>query len=563
MTPEHTDFDLRKPLEINRKLFIGFLAAVWLAIITTQAVVFVRSQISVRDACGVYLPMARAAADGDWRNAQSVKYPPLYSMVTGLVSRALPFADYPEELAGKLVNVVCMHAILACVLVICLKLFSPRVAVVAVGLVGLNPQLLVMSVNVWLEPMYATVLTISAMLLVLTRDRLRWWAVVLLGACSGAAPLIRGEGLLLPFCIVAAMVVMHFRRSWPAAGRLAAQLILFCAVVAAVWMPRINYVHDQTGLWLLDVRAASLIGQEDKVPPDLWWSTPLTVDDPGKTLTSIPQVSWRRPNDSLGEWLQNNLISLYEAWNPLVLILGLFTVFRRRPLQRYGRVEIALGMIIAMQLLSTAFAHDWQRRYVAVVAPIAAVFGAVGMVVTAEIVRYATLKKNRVNLLNSWSLSIARQLILISLLFALCAGFCIRRAQTRRSDIGEAGRYIAAEFGPGMRIMARTPESAYYGRGRLIPVPEWRTRKLSNAELLAAMKESRADLFLLDVRHLDENSEHIWCPEFYESLKRGAYGKAEVALPADIKDTLRLFDAGRLIEELSSAAASDPAGQSG
>jgi len=555
MDSEHTATKLSTPLEVGRKTFAVALAAVWLAVAATQIVVFARSQISVRDACGTYLPMARAAAEGDWARAQSAMFPPVYPVAAGLLSRTMKFAEYPEELAGKVINAASLHVVLICVLVICLKLWSRRVALLAVGFVGLNPRLMQMSVNVWLEPLYAANLALCTLILVLSRDRLKFRHVVLLGLGAAAAPLIRGEGIVLTPAIAVCLLVCHARWSIKALLKLSGWCLLGTAVVAAMWGPRIKYVYDLTGLPLLDIRAASIISAENRVPEKLWRSSPLDVDQPGQTLSSIPRSTWRRPGDSLARWLGNNVQALVEAWNPVVVVFALLGLIWRRGLRRYGRLEAAMGVLILMQLVGTAVAHDWQRRYVSVVAPHVAIFGAVGLIASIERVRSWALAAGKSAWWVRWSGNIPTQLAMLAMLFGVCAGFSIRRAQRRHSELRYAGEFIQKRFGPGRRIMVRTPEPAYYARGRQVGIPEWRSTKLSNRQLAAALRESRADLLLLSVRHLREHKSHGWCPEFYQRCRAGAYASAVIEIPLqENSDEIVLFDARRLVPLLHAEA---------
>ena len=285
-------------LVLSRRQFRLALLGVWLLVLVTQGVVFSLSEISVRDACGVYLPLARAAALGDWEHAQSVMFQPGYPIVTGLLSRLLSSADYPEELAGAVVNFLAMHVILLCVLVVSLKLWSRRVALVAVGLVGLNPRLLQMSVNVWTEVTFAAVCMLAVTALVLAREKLHWWLGPLLGLLGGAAGLLRSEGVLLPGALVLCVFICHLRRQDGSVLRICAVAASVVLVSVAVWIPRVAYVHERTGCAVLDLRLASVLGTDTPAMKP-HWEVPIVVQDVGPTLESFPRGDWRQSGHSL------------------------------------------------------------------------------------------------------------------------------------------------------------------------------------------------------------------------------------------------------------------------
>ncbi|HAU36602.1 MAG TPA: hypothetical protein DCX07_02655 [Phycisphaerales bacterium] len=561
MSEEHTAASALTPLDFTPRQFRVALACVWLAVLATQATVFVRSKISVQDACGAYLPLADAAARGDWANAWSPKFPPAYPFLAGLAARLFDGAAYPAELGGALVSAAALHVVLLCVLAICLKLWSRRVALVAVALTGLNPRLAQLSTNVWLEPLFAADLALLALLLVLSRDRLRWWAVVLVAACAAAAPLIRAEGILAPPVAVACLAVCHLRRSFRSVAVWAGACVLGAAVTAAVWTPQLLRVHDVTGLWLLDVRAASLLGAEQRVPQEVWRSVPIQAEGLGSTIESIPRETWRRPDDTPVEWALNNAQSLLEAWNPLVVVLACVGLWRRRPLARRGRAETCLGLLIAMQLLATGLAHDWQARYLAVVAPLVTIEGAVGLVAVVEQLRAGAVLRGKSTWHDAWTCRLGwAQMLLLAGLLAVCAGFAVRRAQATRVDRRYAGEFILRTLGPDRRIVSKAPDTVYYARGKMIPIPEWRKTVLTAGQLRDLLGESRADLLVVDVRHQQENPDHRWCPALWQGLREGRFESARIAMKLpEGSGRMAVLDARRLAELLADESATHSA----
>jgi len=548
MKPRGEELPSGNVLILSRRQFRLALLGVWLLVLVTQGVVFAFSEISVRDACGVYLPLARAAALGDWEHAQSVMFPPGYPIVTGLLSRLLSGADYPEELAGAAVNFLAMHAILLCVLVVSLKLWSRRVALVAVGLAGLNPRLLQMSVNVWTEVTFAAVCILAVTALVLTCRKLRWWLGPLLGLLGGAAGLLRSEGVLLPGALVLCVFVCHLRRQGGSVLKVCAVAASVALVSVAVWIPRVAYVHDQTGCAALDLRLASVLGM-DVPATQQHWEVPVAVQDIGPTLKTVPREGWRKSGHSLtaapGKWLAESAEGLMTGWNPVAIFLAIFGLFRRAPLRRRNRAELVFAIVIGMQLLASGVSLYLNPRYMAVVAPLVAILAGVGAVVLSERI----LARARIAHGSTWWAmgvrDMGRQLGLLALILLVCAVFCVRRAQTRHSGHRRVGELILRTYGPDQRIFACTCESAYYARGRQVPIVSWRTEVYTHADIATVLRETGAAFVLID-KHRQ------WCPQLAAQLDRGALDGA--VIPLSLKenpDALVLLDAERLLPLLT------------
>jgi hypothetical protein len=530
-------------LRLRRGQFLLILGTIWLLVLAVQVAVFLRSELSVRDACGVYLPLARAAGQGDWEHAQSVMFPPLYPVLTGLVSRLIPVGEYPEQLAGALVNFIAFHVMLACVLVICLSLWSRRVAVVAVGLAGLNPRLVQMSVNVWTEPLYVAIVTLATATIVLTRDRLRWWACVALGALGGLGGLTRSEGVLLPGVIVLSLLVCHARRGRKKIAGAVAAAAVALVIPLAIWLPRVMFVHGRTGCAVVDMRAASFLGADESTF-DVRWEAPIAVEHLGPTLRDIPRGAWHRSGPVFAEeplkWIFESLEGLVNGWNPAAIFLAVFGLIRRRPLRRHGRAELVLGALVAVQVVASGVSLYLNPRYVAVVAPLVAVFAGAGAISLV-----AWLGSRR----------LGPQLAVLGLLLVVCAVFCVRRAQRRHSETRYAGEFVLRRRGPGSIIFARTSEPPYYARGRLVPVISWRDVTYTNAQILSILGETGATHLLLD-------REHRWCPQFRARYEAGAFDEAVIPIPLrENSDELVLFDARALRGILAAEAGGGAAEQ--
>jgi 4-amino-4-deoxy-L-arabinose transferase-like glycosyltransferase len=527
---------------LPRRAGVAAAAAIWAVIVAVQLAVFLRSEIVVRDAAGVYLPLAQAATAGDWDHAQSAMFPPLYPIATGLLSRGLGFAQYPQELAGSIISFIAMQTILLCVLVISWKLWSPRVALVALGLTGLNPRLCQMSVNVWLEPTFTAAIMLVLLVLVLTRDRLSLRGAALIGILAGAAALTRSEGFWIPFAGAAGILFIHARKPGVTKARLAAAVGLILLLAAMLWFPRIKYVYDQAGFPLPDVRFSNFIGGADKVP-FRFWQMPLAVEDPGPTYESLPRGTWRQSGPGWKDPLRRigkDLEGLAGGLNPLVLILAIWGLARRRALRRHARVEGAMGVFVAGQLLLSWVALFWDPRYVAVAAPIVGIWAGIGAVEAAEQVRTWHIRRPRP--VTGWSCRIAAQLAMLGAVLAIHVPFCLRNAQRTDRELRYAGELIHRQYGPGQVIFARTCPVAYYARGRFVGVPDRRKGTIPNALLSVILQESRARFVFLD-------QDRKWCPELDALWRAGKLNQAVVPLCLDKGDPqgLLLLEGPKLI----------------
>ena len=94
------------PLDISRRFAIVGVAIFLVVAAGLLAKQITWSKIPTRDACGFYLPLAKAFAAGHSDAAQHPMVPPLYPLSMGLLARAVGFADDPAELAAQIISAV-------------------------------------------------------------------------------------------------------------------------------------------------------------------------------------------------------------------------------------------------------------------------------------------------------------------------------------------------------------------------------------------------------------------------------------------------------------------------
>lgn len=187
-----------------------------------------------------YHSSATLMADGqgyaDFNGAPTARWPPAYTFLLSLLYRAFG-ADY---LAGELFNAVIGAAAVPLLMLVALKVFGRREAIVAGALLAVFPGQVLYTEVLLAETLYATALLgVFALLCVLAPERRR--TAVAIGMAIGLATLIRGEGPLLLAIPLAAW--------WPELSKrdLAKRFALvFCATALVIvpWTVRNAVVLD-------------------------------------------------------------------------------------------------------------------------------------------------------------------------------------------------------------------------------------------------------------------------------------------------------------------------------
>lgn len=256
------------------------------------------ARVPTDDAAGFYLPLARAAAEGDPARSTSPTIPPLYPLATGLLARALP-VDGPDRyaLAGRLLSAAAAVGLVACVYALARTVASRRVAVAAGVLVGANPWVARFGAAVGPDMLYALLVTGATLALVRYRRRPGARGAAWAGLLAGLAPLVRSEGVLLVPLAAAAMLIRRPRPRARAAGHLA----LAACLIAAVWLPRLVDVHARTGYPVLDLRLLRQLPAPPAGPAESWFRDVRLIEPDGDTPTDAARPVRFHP-DRLGPY---------------------------------------------------------------------------------------------------------------------------------------------------------------------------------------------------------------------------------------------------------------------
>ncbi|MEE2675030.1 MAG: glycosyltransferase family 39 protein [Myxococcota bacterium] len=225
-----------------------------------------------------FLRVAGLFQRGEWSQALSHHYHPLYPSLVSLVARlsgGLESAAVVVSVVAGSLGVVALYAFLR-------RAFDERVAWVGGVLFALHPYAVTFSADVQSEGLYFTLfLATVAGLWRALMDRSAAWAA-LSGALAGVAYWTRPEGLGLAAVGIAFAALLLFQGRWsaPFFARWAAALALGSVVVVA---PYVVHLHGLTGEWMLTQKKSigDLTGSggskgvsEDAAPDRQRWAPP-------------------------------------------------------------------------------------------------------------------------------------------------------------------------------------------------------------------------------------------------------------------------------------------------
>jgi len=481
------------PLEVSARFGRGALLvfALLAAGLLGKQMFFAR--VATEDACGFYLPLAEAVAQGRWAEAQHPMIPPVYPFVVGMLARGLPFWVQPADSAGRIVSAASVLVLLPLIYGIGQSLFSRRVGLAAAGLVAANRWIIYFGANVGPAMLYAAFLALCVLALIryVRAPGVVWAATAALAAA--AAAMTRSEGIFLPVLAMIVLVIAALRRKVRPVARVALHAGVVIVLVAVVCWPRLAYMHRTSGAAVLDVRTFQLLDRDAKPNPD-WWRMPLA-----KARLELGRIDHSRP---LGEAAQEAAETIGMVIGPATWLLALIWLLGRKPgPQRPWGQLLILTVVLAEILIVAPVKMD--RRYVAAVAGPAQIWGALGMVALAERLRA------RKGWTGRFGASLGRQLVALGLLLAGLACWSVLSANvgTRHRELASLGRAIRTAHSPGGIILGTSPEPAYYAGGRLVHLVTGDAGEatLSPGELAALCAAHDVDFIVI-------RSDETWAP---------------------------------------------------
>jgi len=274
--PRPTAHAQSEPLAVSGRLTVALMSLVVLLAAGLLAKQIAGAKIATRDATAFYLPLADAAAEGDYAEAQHPIIPPVYPMLVGLTARLCWWADRPTELVGRLGSAVAVLGLTVCVFFLGRSAAHPRVGLVAAALTATNPRIIRLGAAVGPAMLYALLLAVTALLLTGYRPRGRLITAGGIGLLAALAALTRSEGIFLIPLALAVMLIVHL--AGPRPRRLGAGLLLATAVMAGVLWPRAAYLHRKTGYPVLDARMLRVLPLPGRPDDPALWRPPIQVN---------------------------------------------------------------------------------------------------------------------------------------------------------------------------------------------------------------------------------------------------------------------------------------------
>ncbi len=515
------------PLEISRRfatIGVVVLLGLCVALLTKQALVY---EIASQDACSYYLPLAQAAADGNFADGQHIIIPPVYPIVIGEVSHLFSWADNPLQSAGQFVNGLCAAILVVLVYHIGRCIWTRRVGLAAAALTAANLWVIRLACEVGPELPYAVFIAGATLALIsYLQSPPKLWRVSLAAVCAALAALTRSEGIFLP-PLVGLILLIAAVRAKPDRAKRIGHLLIFVLVVTAIFSPRIKFINDRTGYPVLDVRLVQAFG--------------VTTDEIGRDLFDPPHTD---KIVAIGEgWVTKDISEkLQEAGETFVGVFGpatlafmiAFWILGYQGLARRRWQQFIILLVVAAQLLMVVRVK-MGHRYVVTVTGLVQIWGGLGMVSLSEYLRKRTGRAGQ------FGKSIPRQMIAMGMLVAGMALWSVlsTNAGTRHTELRDLGLMAREMAGPGKLFVTTSDQVPYYAGGRTIKIITDNMPKniLTKIQLQDICAEYDADFIVW-------SAEENWCPWLAEQLENNVIATA--GGPENRQDEVFLVDARKL-----------------
>lgn len=220
-----------------------------------------------------------------------VGYPFFVSMVMRLGKITHTFTDghLPQQAANVALSIC------ACCLVyyIALRCLNRRIALISGLMLALLPSQILYSTSILSEPLYALVLLLAVALIVSSKWKMTSHPrpaaeLVGFGIVLGAATMVRGTALILPFAFF--VVMLKTRASWSAAWKSTLLVLVGLGGFVAPWLVRNVVVFESVAGLSTNVGDDFCIGNADgatgafELPPACFKAENGTIDTPSKEL---------------------------------------------------------------------------------------------------------------------------------------------------------------------------------------------------------------------------------------------------------------------------------------
>lgn len=395
---------------------------------------------------------ARAMVAGDVDYALNVepRMPPLYPLLIVQVSHLAGDLG----LAGVIISVLCGTLLVIPIYLLARAMFGDRVAWLAGLVVAILPELVLVSGDVWTEPLFLLCFFSSIAAIWFAGERDKLWLYALAGFFGGLAVNTRPEGLYTLAAILGwGAIVAWIRRGEPrAAERIAGPL-----VASAIWilclLPYSNWIHERFGFWSPTANqfALEMLGKRNV---ERSYTEGYRVDESTHFESGRDQRSLGRVFGTLWYVFKIYLRTSGYVFLPL-LVAGFF--FLRRSRGTVFVILVALGYALP----------TWVGVIVGL--PFDDRFALAPLVALAPVIAIGMLRL-RERLPEAWPRSRIAAVAMILLVIG-CAVKPFRPRDHRRLTLKEAGLWIKKRYGPGSKILTMDRRVEHYAEAWSERVP--------------------------------------------------------------------------------------------
>lgn len=431
-------------------------------------------------------------------------YPPAYPLQIGLLWTALG----NMETSARVVSLLYGLALPFALYYLGRRLFDPASALLAGCLAALYPRFIDISSAMLAESSFVFLYFATAAVgfLGIRKRSYGWLATAsVLGALAyltkpAATPLMGLLGLwLVGFAL--------FERWGWKKGILSVAALSVPAIVIS--LPWVIHLHSFYGDWTLsELVSRNLYRMQMKMENDDPFKEYMLRDDnlekrfhaspnvPPAERLSIPQVAATNPPAFARAYGDNFIAQMkhfLEGVAPLrwALFLGLFlspVVFWREPEKRWAGL-FCISMLAPLLVFPAVYIS---LRYTIPLQPFVLLAGTAGLM--GLVVRFASGKERFIAALAA---------ILLALAVFEVAGYTMRQATEREAfeplEHKWAGEWILENYGPGVTILAYTPQLVYYAKGDSIVMPHATPEQVA---IYARHKGAR--LVVIDERYIPQ-----------------------------------------------------------
>jgi len=218
-----------------------------------------------------YLQMAASFARGNLSQAFHTYWHPLYPLVTGLFGVVIPNI----ETAGRVVSLVFSTLVLVPLYLLCLQIFSRKVAVLSTLILAFHPEFAFFSSTALADPLFLFFFVSGVYAGWRAMEDEKAFTAGLGAFFFGLAYLTKPEGVGY-FCVFAGLFfIAAVYRAWKGRGYGTFwQILLAAAVFLLLALPYTIYLHQQTGRWTVSTKifANQQLSAEDYSDTDVSYS---------------------------------------------------------------------------------------------------------------------------------------------------------------------------------------------------------------------------------------------------------------------------------------------------